>query len=105
MPCPINITKNHNDWLIPDIVIDFLPVLFGFGSNGLLSLELSDLIMTDIGSYDMQLTLKLDRLPDAYVGPSDDVNTAAPVPEPATFLLFGFGLIGIGSLYRKRLQK
>ena len=49
--------------------------------------------------------ISITALGDAYGNPlSADVQsgTIAPVPEPATFILIGFGLGGIGILRRKR---
>jgi len=51
------------------------------------------------------LDISITALGDAYGNPlSADVQsgTIAPVPEPATFILIGFGLGGIGILRRKR---
>ena len=42
-------------------------------------------------------------LTETWIG-VDNVNVA-PVPEPATILLFGAGLIGIAGFARKKVQK
>ncbi|RLB79884.1 MAG: hypothetical protein DRH15_08305, partial [Deltaproteobacteria bacterium] len=51
------------------------------------------------------LEIIINSLGDAYGNPlSADVQSGsiAPVPEPATFILIGFGLGGIGILRRKK---
>ncbi len=54
------------------------------------------------------LSLPLGNLEKAVVGFNGDVQltAAAPVPEPATMLLFGTGLIGLaGAKFRSRRKK
>lgn len=50
--------------------------------------------LNDMGITDIKNVSKLSHL--------DQFGTAAPVPEPATILLFGTGLIGIAGFSRKK---
>lgn len=34
-----------------------------------------------------------------------EFNPAAPIPEPVSMMLFGFGMIGLAGLGRKKLKR
>ncbi len=70
------------------------PATFTFGNGGLFTIALSDVKFGTPGSAKVAATLK-------FVSDS----TPAPVPEPATMLLFGTGLLGLVGYSRKRAQK
>ena len=68
------------------------------------SFPLATLTFNTLAVGTSSLDISIIALGDAYGYPlSADVQsgTIAPVPEPATFILFGFGLGGIGILRRK----
>ena len=74
------------------------PVIVDFGNDGQFQIELSDVGYSSWfwqgpdGSADVFATVSLNSAP-------------APVPEPATVLLLGIGLFGIGGYGRKRSAK
>ncbi len=70
------------------------PATFTFGNGGLFTIALSDVEFGTPGSATVVATL--DFVSD---------STPAPVPEPATMLLFGTGLLGLVGYSRKRAQK
>jgi len=52
--------------------------------------------------YDGQGTIRMRFLDDAVVNFAELSLSSSPVPEPATMILFGIGLIGLAGLSRKQ---
>ena len=70
------------------------------------SFPLATLTFDTLAVGTSSLDISITALGDAYGNPlSLDVQSGniSPVPEPATFILFGFGLGGIGILRRKKV--
>ena len=68
------------------------PATFSYGNGGLFTIALSDVSFGTPGSATVTATL-------------DFVSDSAPVPEPATILLMGAGLLGLVGYKRKRFSK
>ena len=81
---------------------------FGWAEDG--TWDLGE-VNTDIYSYDVsakfladgEFTIKLMSVGgDFYIDKSELEITYKPVPEPATMLLFGAGLVGLAGIHRKK---
>ena len=70
------------------------PTLFTFGNGGEFQIALSDVTFGTPGSADVwgNLSFLSDSQPDP----------TAPVPEPASMLLLGSGLVGVAATMRKK---
>jgi hypothetical protein len=74
---------------------------FGWSLMGLLSLNLTGELDVNINSWVGDFFF--DR--SLFVAHGDNGMGTAPVPEPATIILFGSGLLGVATIGRRKMSK
>lgn len=74
---------------------------FGWSLAGLISLNLTGMLDVSVDSWFGDFILDQSIL----VAHGDNGTGSAPVPEPATLILFGSGLLGVVNFGRKKLRK
>lgn len=84
-----------SDTTIADVSVVFDAVQIGFGDDGIIGLELSDVIFTDHNSIS-DITAKFTLL---------QAETVVPVPLPPALVLMVSGLFGIASIARRQIDE
>lgn len=80
---------------------NYANVTLGWSFAGLLSLNMDGQLKVTVSSLWGDFLLDSSKL----VAYGDNGNSTAPVPEPATMLLLGSGLLGLAASRRKRSTK
>ena len=86
----VTITRNFSPGQFSYLGADYIFNVLGFSSDGGIS-SISDLITPEGGAFRAGLYGQISRV--------------APVPEPATMLLVGIGLVGIGGVVKFKSKK
>ena len=74
---------------------------FGWSLMGLLSLNLTGELDVSVNSWVGDFFFDQS----VFVAHGDNGMGSAPVPEPATIILFGSGLLGVATVGRKKMRK